>query len=166
MPATATPPTTTTRRRPPNVAEAVAALDPAWTPPGDDGAGQGKDVAALTRDRIAEADILDAVQAGRFVVDVEAGEVITAAGRQLVVFSNRTDCRRFVRLHFDGRRRGIAVARLVWMARTGQLIPDGWEVHHRDENPGNDAWGNLICLHPDDHRKLHGQAADDEPIPF
>ncbi len=151
-------------RLPPNVADVVAELDPEWKPP----APVELDQAEPQKPRpvpLADLDILDGIRAGVFGVDLKTGEV-TARGRVLAFFSNRTDRRRFVRLHMNGRRRGIAVARLVWMAATLSLIPEGWEVHHNDEDSGNDAWENLLCLHALDHRKKHGRAEADTDVPF
>lgn len=155
--------TATTRRKPPSVAAVVSALDPAWTPPAVTTTDRDDTPAPLPR--VTEEAILDAIRDGTFAVNLDTGAV-SSRGRVLRPFSNRTDRRQFVRLHLAGRRRGIAVARLVWMAATLQLIPEGWEVHHQDENPGNDAWGNLLALHPLDHRKKHGQAATDDDVPF
>lgn len=158
---------TATARRPPSVAATVAALDPTWEPPAPGPRPTSTPEAGPAADPITEARILDAILAGVVTVDTEAGTV-SARGRELKTFSNRTDRRRFVRLHLDGKRRGIAVARVVWMAATGQLIPDGFEIHHDDKDPGNDAWGNLLCLHTLDHRKMHGQVdtAGDDVVPF
>lgn len=156
---------TATARRLPNVAETVAALDPAWHPPEPPTLARPEPQAEAVPP-ISEAEVLDAIRDGAFRVDLDTGEVTTASGRRLVPFSNRTDRRRFVRLHMGGRRRGIAVARLVWMAATMRLIPEGFEIHHEDEDCGNDARRNLICLHPDDHRKVHGQAVSTEEVPF
>jgi len=40
-----------------------------------------------------------------------------------------------------------------------RLIPQGFEIHHRDENPENNDFENLICVHQIDHNKLHRAAA-------
>ena len=34
-------------------------------------------------------------------------------------------------------------------------IPEGFHVHHRDENPRNNDPGNLELLSPGDHKKIH-----------
>lgn len=51
------------------------------------------------------------------------------------------------------------------MQCTGQPIPKGYEVHHRNEDPLDNSFDNLICLHPLDHSKLHHQTTD-EDVPF
>ena len=73
----------------------------------------------------------------------------------------------YIRLHFDGDyRRGIAVARLVWMSVTKRTIPKGFEIHHMDVDYKNNAWSNLYCLYKLDHKKLHNRHLINEPPPF
>jgi hypothetical protein len=79
--------------------------------------------------------------------------------------------RAWVRLYWNGRRKQIMFAKLVWMAHTRRVVPTGFEIHHRDLDRRNDRWGNLVCVHELDHRKFHGQGAelplpDTEDIPF
>lgn len=83
--------------------------------------------------------------------------------------SERGDAR--VDLWHNNWRRSCHVSTLVWMVNTGRVIPDGFEIHHLDENPENNSFPNLVAVHSLDHLKLHGQApADDggfdEDIPF
>lgn len=84
----------------------------------------------------------------------------------------RINCRRGmhdgdarVDLWHECQRRSCHVSQLVWMTNAGRPIPDGFEIHHRDENPHNNDFENLVCVHPMDHSKLHRetQASD---IPF
>ena len=58
------------------------------------------------------------------------------------------------------------VSHLVWMNRTEQIIPDGWEIHHLDGNCENNLFENLVCVHPQDHLKLHGQFSEFDEDPF
>lgn len=76
--------------------------------------------------------------------------------------SQRGDPR--VDLFYKGKRKSCNVSQLVWMEATGQVIPPGYEIHHQDENPLNNEWDNLICIHSLDHHKLHN--ANTEEIPF
>lgn len=39
---------------------------------------------------------------------------------------------------------------------TNGPLPDGWEVHHEDENPQNNDPSNLKRMTKEDHQKLHG----------
>ena len=79
--------------------------------------------------------------------------------------SERGDPR--VDLCHERKRRSCHVSQLTWMQETGQSIPKGFEIHHRDENPLNNSPENLICCHPLDHTKLHSvQTSGDDYVPF
>lgn len=53
------------------------------------------------------------------------------------------------------RARGVeSLHREVWKARHGP-IPAGFDIHHKDDDPLNNAVDNLECIHPDDHKALH-----------
>lgn len=43
------------------------------------------------------------------------------------------------------------------MAGNLQTIPDGYEIHHRDDDRYNDAFDNLVLLTIEDHKKIHGK---------
>lgn len=47
-----------------------------------------------------------------------------------------------------------ALHRDVWKCYYGE-IPDGCEIHHRDNNPANNALENLQCLTKAEHRRIH-----------
>ena len=84
---------------------------------------------------------------------------------------NRSTAYDFVYLFNNGdQRRGIAVHKLVWMAGADTTVPDGWEVHHEDEDHKNNVWGNLFCIHRRDHSKIHDwrrlEKESDDDIPF
>lgn len=70
----------------------------------------------------------------------------------------------FIRLYSNGERH-IALHRVIWIVGTGSPIPEGWEIHHWDEDVMNTAFDNLLCLHPNDHRKFH-RDVEDEEMPF
>ena len=59
------------------------------------------------------------------------------------------------RIHWQGSRRRIVRAKLVYMAVHGVILPPDWQVHHKDENRLNDAIGNLEAKHIDDHKGVH-----------
>lgn len=49
---------------------------------------------------------------------------------------------------------GRYLHRVVWETERGP-IPDGWQIHHRDGDPGNNAIDNLECLPPSEHASEH-----------
>lgn len=49
----------------------------------------------------------------------------------------------------------------VWQICYGE-IPDGFEVHHKDENKSNNCIDNLECLPGDEHTRLHNPL---QPLP-
>lgn len=59
----------------------------------------------------------------------------------------------------EGRRvaKGVKVCRLVWRAFVGP-IPEGLEVHHRDNDKTNDSLTNLECVTASEHARKEGRA--------
>lgn len=43
-------------------------------------------------------------------------------------------------------------------------IPEGYEIHHVDEKPANNAIYNLQCLTKSKHQKLHNQIAREQKM--
>ena len=60
-----------------------------------------------------------------------------------------------VDLCHDRLRRSCHVSQLVWMYHHECLIPEGFEIHHMDEDRMNNSFHNLICVSSLDHAKLH-----------
>lgn len=52
--------------------------------------------------------------------------------------------------------KGDYLHRDVWRAHHGP-IPDGWDVHHKDENRANCEIDNLECMSNSEHASLHGR---------
>lgn len=90
---------------------------------------------------------LDRIADGTLVVDVQAAKVYTVADGQ------QTEMRQYatgrhknylaVRCYRNGHRKQIALHRLVWMAANGRLVPEGYDVDHRDHDTLNNAIDNL-----------------------
>lgn len=116
---------------------------------------------------MTKRDLLALVKKGPYHIDTESGLVFNAKGHQLATYPN-DDGHLFVRVYWNGKRKAIAVHRLVWMAATGCTIPEKFEVHHRDADPENNAFYNLMCVHEMDHRKFHEEHYEesDEEVPF
>lgn len=115
---------------------------------------------------VSKQEILEWLRDGVFSID--DGEVYTSLGRKLVQRINkRKRCEHGdprVDLYYEGRRVSIHVSHLIWMWHTNAVLPDGFEIHHRDEDPTNNEFSNLIAVHPMDHNKFH--AGVQEEVPF
>lgn len=111
---------------------------------------------------LSQKEVLSLLRSGRYVVNLSTGEVMNRMGTTVTPFYDEYG-RKFVRLYGLDKRKAIAVSRLLWMAATNSPIPRNFEIHHRDEDPSNDCWDNLICLHKSDHLKMHNEKLE---IPF
>ena len=116
---------------------------------------------------VAKKDILKWLRKGAFFI-AEDGEVYTSEGRKLAQRINkRKRCTHGdprVDLCHEGKRTSIHVSHLIWMWNTNCVLPDGFEVHHRDEDPTNNNFDNLIAVHPLDHGKLHAEVKEEVPF--
>lgn len=114
--------------------------------------------------KVTNREVLDWLRDGVFTI--ADGEVYTRSGRRLAQRINKRrgcehgDAR--VDLICGGKRKSMHVSQLVWMWGTKSVIPDGYEIHHWDEDPTNNEFSNLIALHPIDHGKFHVY----EAVPF
>ncbi len=116
---------------------------------------------------VTKQEILDWLQKGVFTI--ADGEVYSLSGRKLVQRINkRKRCEHGdprVDLVYGGKRTSAHVSHLIWMWHTNTVLPDGFEIHHRDEDPTNNNFSNLIAVHPMDHVKLHACGVEEE-VPF
>ena len=69
---------------------------------------------------------------------------LTGSGRYYLSKSNTNEGRRHAK--------GLHVA--VWEFYSGETVPPGYEVHHKDGNPLNNDFSNLECLPMREHRAL------------
>lgn len=56
-------------------------------------------------------------------------------------------------------RKGTRLHREVWKAAHGD-IPEGYEVHHIDENRANNQLENLVLMDGSEHNSMHSKSAD------
>ena len=124
--------------------------------------------------RIADEEIIKLIQNCTIEVDLVTAEV-RMRGTILKPYeigaeeSNRNHTRFAFGLRVNGRRRTIVRAKLVYLAGSLRPIPEGFEIHHMDEDRFNDAYANLIALSKEDHLKLHRWLegrAEVEDVPF
>lgn len=116
---------------------------------------------------VTKKDILKWLAKGVFCVG-DDGEIYTEAGRKLAQRINkRKRCEHGdprVDLYHKGKRASVHVSHLIWMWNTNIALPDGFEIHHRDEDPMNNNFSNLIAVHPLDHTKLHAESQEEVPF--
>lgn len=120
----------------------------------------GRNSATLT-------DILTWLREGHFKVvngEVMKGSKTLARHINKRRRSERGDYR--VDLFYKGLHRGVLISHLVWMYNTNQILPENFQIHHIDNDPMNNEFSNLICVHPLDHVKLHASSIDDDDVPF
>jgi len=55
----------------------------------------------------------------------------------------------------------IRMHRFVWLCEKGE-IPEGYDIHHIDHDPGNNDISNLELVTKSQHRKLHYEEKTDE----
>ena len=138
--------------------------------------------------RLTHEDIIWLFDTGRYHVCLESGTVsrtsfgkprkdgtrkeflcpiFTYAGGKHYLNKADHDHYRFVRLYCSPKFIVIPVAHVVWIYGTRSAIPPKYEIHHYDLNPANNAFENLYCMHPDDHRKLHRRLSEElKDVPF
>jgi hypothetical protein len=103
----------------------------------------------------------------KYRADLKSG--VLYSGRTnlpLFTYTNRDQDYLFVRVYDKPFCTGIAVSRVVWMVGTGVVIPEGFQIHHHNEKPWDNAFTNLICLHHNDHEKWHQTQTDESYVPF
>ena len=83
---------------------------------------------------------------------VETAEYGGFVWRRYPESKRKSDREYFKRTMGDGR--PVFLHRYVYETERGP-IPDGWHVHHKDENRQNNSIENLECLSPEDHRAEH-----------
>lgn len=120
--------------------------------------------------KMTHREIIDLFRDGKYSVCPDTGTVVSnKTGKPLSVkMGGRTEAYPKYRLFNKEKHREIAVAHCVWLAVAQTPIPSGFEIHHKDRNPLNNAWNNLFCLFELDHRKLHnGQdLTEEDETPF
>ena len=109
------------------------------------------------------------IVAGRLEVTQNEDSVqIIKDGRQLSQYERkRKRCTvgdQCVKICHEGSKYTWAVSHLCWMFFTRSPIPDGFQIHHVDEDCTNNLFDNLICIHERDHDKLHHTITTDTPF--
>jgi hypothetical protein len=108
---------------------------------------------------LTDQDILDRLNAGTLVVSSSGGWVASVSDKGSVCFlsirvrEKRGSRYRFVSVCSKGKKKAIAVHRLVWIAGHRSLVPEGFDVHHKNSMNG-DCLDNLCLLESGLNRSL------------
>lgn len=124
---------------------------------------------------MSNREVLALFRDGTYRADLSTGVIYGRSGKPLKTYLNGTPegegLYSFIALYNaeTGKRKDIAVHRVVWMVGANAVIPRNFEVHHEDGDTNNNTFDNLFCLHKRDHGKVHGnwtaEEFDDE-VPF
>ena len=121
------------------------------------------------------AHLLEAVDTGQYIVDLEKGTIVSKrTKRQTFIFNhvwppNPNQLGHwFTRLYYKGTVLCTSRARIIWMVGHRRAIPEGFEIHHDNEDSEDDSFDNLICIYNLDHKKLHrnGNGKSNGHVPF
>lgn len=135
-------------------------------------AGRLKRWTERSRKGMTDADILARLSDGSLVVDVDAATVRTVGtqqNKQLKVIQREGpggSTYRFVTICRGGRKKKIALHRLVWIAAHGRLVPEGHDIHHVNGPKAGDQIGNLALLTTHENRSLAGRSRGQADLDF
>ena len=117
---------------------------------------------------LTDEEILALFEKGQYQANLKTGEIYSKERDKLKIRATRGREKEYlsVRFYKAPKTKEISVGRLIWMLGTGSLIPEGFEIHHKDGNPQNNSFDNLYALHPIDHLKLHNGDLLEEVVPF
>lgn len=113
---------------------------------------------------MSDDEVLGLINDGTLQVDTEAAEVkkLRRGGKwkKLATFEGGRERARylFVRIYHNKGRKGIPLARLVWMAGHRRTVPDGHDVDHEDTDRRNCSLSNLRLLTSAVNRGRHHHA--------
>lgn len=106
-------------------------------------------------DLLTQREILWLFRHEVYTADLDAGIIFGQDGQQLVAQILNEEGHQWIQLYYKGKRRSIAIHRLIWMVGANAIIPKGFEVHHYNEDVKENGYWNLFCLYYKDHDKLH-----------
>ena len=120
--------------------------------------------------RMTDDQILQLIEEGHLKVNPITGvvrkhrKVCHEWTKQWVILKQDLDRNGYpsVRIYWNGHRKGAMVHRLVYMAVRRKLIPDGYDVDHRDKNRANRSYRNLRLRTIATNRGKHAE----EAVPF
>lgn len=116
-------------------------------------------------DTLLSEDVLRLLRTDELLVDTRNGKTYKrqrdGSVRELNPSPDRSG-RMFFRIYSDGKRRGIARARLVYIAKTLEGVPPGMDVDHIDGDNQHDDFVNLQLLTPAENRGKNNYPRENE----
>jgi len=112
---------------------------------------------------LTETDVLNMLLDGELVVNTATAEAFRAAQPDRLLTTR--PCHRgylHVRIYKDGRRRSVALHRLVWMAANRQCVPANHQIHHGKLGKLVNGIHNLLLQHADEHGWYHAYVSSAE----
>lgn len=121
---------------------------------------------------MTDEDILERLRNGSLRVDVHRATVDSVIEnrsiKRLRVINRESNgsSYNFVEIRHKGKKKKIALHRLVWMAHNDSLVPDGFDVDHIRGKAAGDGIGNLRLLKSSFNRSLGKPTVDDGYLLF
>lgn len=107
-------------------------------------------------ERLTDKDLIKLFNNGAYYCDFDHGFIYSAKTKEkLYTFTNQQNTHLWTRFYSYPKMRAISIAACIWIIGTQCSIPKNFLVHHIDENPLNNAFSNLLCIHENDHKKVH-----------
>lgn len=116
---------------------------------------------------LTDQDVLDRIKDGSLLVNIKTPMVVSHScnkGKsvlQIIERESNGSVYRFVTVRRYGKKKKIALHRLVWMAKHLQLVPNGYDIDHKQGR--SDAIHNLRLRLSSENRSDNGKSDD---IPF
>ncbi|MEM1224580.1 MAG: HNH endonuclease [Planctomycetota bacterium] len=120
---------------------------------------------------MTDQDILDRINAGTLTVLVNVPSVWSPSTRgwvrmSIITHQSHGSTYRFVSICHKGKKKKIALHRLVWMFANRSLVPEGYDVDHREADK-RDTIDNLRLLESSKNRRRgKPKEQQEEELPF
>lgn len=124
-----------------------------------------------SRSGLTDSEILGRINNGSLAVDCQTATVYGAGGIPLRVIERehpdgaQRGTYRFVSVCCRGKKKKVALHRLVWMAANRSTVPDGYDIDHV-RSQTDDTIENLRLLKSSENRATAGRKRQEDEVPF